>query len=191
MTVFIDQNKFATCRRTRPFTALIYWTDNATALHLLPVLAGDAEGHGAQQKEPGGGAAENLRGETAEKTVCPSYHTEHAVLFQMLKPASWMSLRIVYKCKINLYRLLNDVTSRWNIVLSITESMLDRGGKHPFEESPAGSRGWGSAAADQRWTGLWGGHPAAGGRDQGPEEPAGQQEASTRSGGHQGESQSK
>lgn len=38
-------------------------------LHLLPLSAGDAEGHGAQQENAGGGAAEDLRGETRAEAV--------------------------------------------------------------------------------------------------------------------------
>ena len=75
-----------------------------------------------------------------------------------------------------------------NTMLSSPESMSDRWGEHPSEKSAAGGRGWGRAAAGQQCgAGLRGGDPAAGGRDQRPEEPAGQQEASTRSRGHQGE----
>ena len=61
--------------------------------------------------------------------------------------------------------------------------MPDRGGEHQAEGPPAGRRGWlggagpPRAAAKQCRAGLRGGDPAAGGRDQGPEEPADRQEA--------------
>ena len=52
-------------------------------VHLLPLLAGDAEGHGTQQEDCRGGAAEDVRGERRAGRACLEWHTEHADLSYM------------------------------------------------------------------------------------------------------------
>lgn len=75
--------------------------------------------------------------------------------------------------------------SEWILLSCLLESLSDCGGEHSPEESSAGGRG-GASAGRQRRAGLWRSHPAAGGWDQRPEEPAGHQEAKTGSRVHAG-----
>lgn len=76
-----------------------------------------------------------------------------------------------------------EIFLRLNVRLSFPEGLRDRGGEHPAQEPSAGRRGrCGGAAGQQCRAGLRGGDPAAGSRDQRPEEPAGWQETCPRSG---------